>query len=345
MRQKITVSGGVAAFLLIFLLMLPNTNYPRRPTSSDPPGEADIDSLNVHRVGRALFEPMGAMDVRGDTLFMISYTDLVLFDISEPENPIPLAYYPTPGTPRDLTVGDGYAYVTMRKKGFTVMDRRDDYRWLSTYDPEAQTFRSVISGDVAYIVGKDSLHIVDVSDPSDVRLASKYACEEYFDVIGVTVVGDTCYVACKCGLRVLDAADPENPVELGSYDSSEFYIGVAVEDTLAYVLTSSALRVFDVGDLDDIREIGSVAIEYANVTEVRMYNTYLCVSSVWPGSTGGGIHIYDVTDPGNIEEISVIPMDDMLDYVVRGQYVYIANEYTLEIFDLSHTANPVEVGD
>ena len=190
-----------------------------------------LDSLNVRRVGRALFEPFGAAAVLDGIQFIMSYTDLVLYDVSDPNHPSVSAYYPMPGTARDLAVSEDYVFYINKELGFYVIDRNDGYKTLSSYDPDVRVYRSVISGDVAYLTCEDSLHIIDISNPHAIRLASKS------ENGNVAVREDTCFVVSSAyGLRIMYVGDPENPQEIGSYPDSVGFVRIAVSDTLAYVL-------------------------------------------------------------------------------------------------------------
>jgi hypothetical protein len=303
--------------LTAILLLL----FPGLSGAVDFPPSTVVDSSNVRRVGRALFEPFGATAAVGDTLFVVSYTDLVLIDVSVPSEPGVISYYPLPGEAEFVDVSGGYAYVSMREEGFFVLDRKDGYRPVSNYDPEVKVYRSHVSRDLAYLVCEDSLHVVDISDPSsDIELSSKYICEEYngFEVSGVWAEGDTCYVACRYGLKILDMTDPENPVEIGAYPHSRFNM-VVVSNDYAYPIDMNYLYVLDVSDPGDIREVGQFRASH-RIDGVGIYRGYVVLYKSSTEFVGGGLYFIDVSDPGDIREVSYVPAEDVEDFAFSELY-------------------------
>jgi hypothetical protein len=333
MRHRIVVVGFCLAVVLLIV-------FSGLSQSRESSWEVEIDSLNVRRVGRALFEPFGATWVMDGTYFVISYNDLVLFDVNDPSDPYPYEYHPLSGTPRDLWVDEGYVYITMSERGFAVLDREGEYRELSRYDPDVRVYRSVVSGDVAYLICGDSLHIVDVSDRSDIRLAGKYS-----PVSGVDVRDDICYAAITdYGLRVLEMSDPGNPEEIGEYYDPEGYFRVAVSESLAYGLDWKRLAVLDIGDLDVIEKIGEIDLDYSYTTQISLYDGYALITAWLPGGGQGGLHVIDVSSPEGMEEVSYVPMGNVIDLSVGGRYAYMSNEFGFKVVDLEDPENPVEVG-
>jgi len=329
-------------FLTVALLFL----FPSFSGADELATGTRVDSLNVRRVGRALFEPFGATAAVGDTLFVVSYTDLVLFEVSDPSEPRLVSYYPLPGEAEFVRVEGRYCYVSMREEGFFVLDRVEGYVVVSNYDPEVAVYRSYVSGDLAYLMCADSLHVVDISDPSGIELVSKYICEEYngFEVSGVWAEGDTCYVACRYGLKVLDMSDPENPVEIGAYPHSRFN-RVVTESDYAYLVDTIYLYILDISDPGDIREVGQyrVSDEY-NIDEIGLYGGYVAIMTSTSTYTGGGIHFIDVSEPGEIQEVSYVPAEYVEDFSFFGDYLYISYQDGIEVVDVSDPENPEEVG-
>jgi hypothetical protein len=140
--------------------------------------------------------------------------------------------------------------------------------------------------------------------------------------LGVAVSGIYVYVADgEAGLRVVDVSDPAHPVEIGFYDSGEFFQAVAISGSYVYVADGVVgLRVVDVSDP-------------AHPVEVGFYNT--------PGGAEGvavsgadayvvyadaGLHVVTVSDPAHPVEIGFYDSPGAAsDVAVSGEYVYVAD--------------------
>lgn len=137
---------------------------------------------------------------------------------------------------------------------------------LSGYDGAPGGLPMYVTNNVAYIGIGSHLHVVDVSNPSNlVDLASHvigtrptsvvFSTGDY-SIHDVQVVGNRAYVAAgKFGLHIVDVSNPAAPVLLGSFaddpareGSSRLIRAVRVVGNQAYVLGESALLVVDVSN-------------------------------------------------------------------------------------------------
>jgi hypothetical protein len=181
---------------------------------------------------------------------------LLVIDISNPANPVPVGRYDASGgqiccwQAWRVAVAGNYAYVVGSRYGETSLIT--DLQVIDVSDPAnpvrvggIDTGGSVtgvaVAGSHAYLGESrwegdeliSGLQVIDVSNPANpVRV-------DGFDtggsVTGVAVAGNHAYVASHAGLQAIDVTDSANPVRLGSYPTSGFDSAVAVAGDLIYV--------------------------------------------------------------------------------------------------------------
>lgn len=301
----------------------------------------------MRRVGRALFEPLGAFCVSSDTCYISSGEDLVVYDVRDELSPFFVTSRRLPATTvRDIASSGPFLYVTTYSGGFWILDKANDYAPLGTYLPEASMRGSFFEEGRAYLVCLDGLHIVDLSDPMKPQLLGRYSRDGGIGMPYVT--GDTCYATCSMyGLVILDVSDPSHILELDSLEIADYAYSMAMLDTLACVTGYHHLTVVDVSDLHDIVQVGRMELEYSSGTTLvplLIYSHYAMVT-VWGSSNvEGGFHFIDISDPSAMEEELHYPVDYLTDAAIVSPFIYTTNGEGMKIVDFSNPQEPREVG-
>jgi hypothetical protein len=203
--------------------------------------------------------------VDGERAYLAESKGLYIFDISDPESPTEIGFWPTPGG--DISVvaaGGGFAYAG---------------------------------------AGRNGLLVVDVSEPMTPTVTGVYTVDDY--IADVTLRGETVYLAAdEAGLHMVDVSDPVSPTLLGIYEGLDRPRDVAMSELgsgqlLAYLVGEhevdhewgDRLAVADVTDPANpgsvgfhemLTEVKSVAVAEAPSGEVYAY----------VGGGGGGLAIY-----------------------------------------------------
>jgi len=73
---------------------------------------------------------------------------------------------------------------------------------------------------ILYVPGRNKLHILDVSVPSEPSILSTYSCEQLHNSTGVSLEDKLLFVSAQEGLFVFDVADPHNPDLVGRFPVS-----------------------------------------------------------------------------------------------------------------------------
>jgi len=165
--------------------------------------------------------------------------------------------------------------------------------------------------DKLFIGGTRGMFIYDNTDPMKPVAIGKF--EHLFSCDPVVVDNDIAYITLRNGtpcrttvnqLDVVSVKDPKNPVLLKSYPMHNPH-GLSIQGTTLYVCDGNqGLKVLDVSNLEDIKTIGkdpSLRKAY-DVIALGAKNTLIVVGKE-------GIYQYNNSDPANMKQISVIPVE------------------------------------
>ena len=106
----------------------------------------------------------------------------------------------------------------------------------------------VVSGK-AYLIRDQTMSIVNVQTPGSPTLVGTFVAGSAFDALlsNVTVSGTIAYLTDYfLGLRIVNVASPASPTQLGTYPDPNPAHDVAVSGSLAYLAMSDALRIVDI---------------------------------------------------------------------------------------------------
>lgn len=257
---------------------------------------------------------------------------LRVINIVEPNHPIEVGFYDTPGRALDVFVADPYAYV-VDQNALLIVDVADPSspRRVGAYDPPSGVHIGVyVSGSYAYVLGP-GLRIVDVSDPRNPYLVGS-------DNTGgsdVFVSGQYAYLPYGDGLRVVDVADPTDPREVG-FCYGQPAESVYVSGSYAYLAGNNGFWVADVSDPTSPVEKGSYPVQSAYAVYVSGSYAYV--------ATNSALLVVDVSDPANPTEVGSYPLLFGSDVHLSGPYAYVTGGSTRGLFTLQYTGAPAEFG-
>lgn len=269
------------------------------------------------------------------------FDGLHIIDASNPAHPLDIGCFDIPRSQTfGLDVVGDYAYLA---------DWADGLRIIDVSDPSTPEFVSEIStpgligcvdvvGDYAYLGGKyEGFRIVDVSNPeSPVALGSVlldhadvYGDEQVFDVV---VILPYAYVTNYAGgLRIIDVSNPNAPFEIGFIDDMPLN-NVCISDTLAYASYGDGFHVISISDPTQpgfICEYRDSDLHYSRGIAIQGDYLFLATSST-------GLFIFDVSSPTAPVVTGYYDTGGFaLELEVIGDYTYLADTYTVSIFDHS----------
>lgn len=274
--------------------------------------------------------------VTGNLAYLAAYNQgLQTVDVSNPASPLLLD-----------TDTSAWAYALSLNATATrlcLVDVNDGVRLFSLTAPAnplllgslsflTSCFDVAISGSYAYVAGGNSgmLHIVDVTGGTPV-LTANYDDPSY--PMGLALAGNKLYGGSYYTVEVTNITNPTVPSLLGAFDSPGFVRSTALQGGYAYYACSAGLYVVDVSYLSRPRVVGRNQLNGLSSLAV---SGNLCIA------TGGGIRLFDVSNPAAPTLVSTIPSSAPVKVALSGSLAYVA-EFSggVRIFDVSVPASPV----
>jgi hypothetical protein len=277
--------------------------------------------------GCAAATTLDARDVAigGNRLYGVRDSRLDVFDITNPNYPVPLNSVPFCGTGRDVVLDGDYAYVAAREGGLSVIDVSipgSELR-VATLDLPGLAYGVVVEGNVAYIAAHTAgLVSVDISDPKNPVFLDAHNTPGLS--WGVAVAGDRAYVADDAsGVRVVDVGNPALMVPFGSVATLDLAFGLAVAGNRLYVADASAgVTVVDITDPSNPSVVAN--LNTPGVAERLTVNG----NTLRLADGAGGVHEIDITDPDNPALVQSRHADVALGVDTAGKVAYIADAPT-----------------
>jgi hypothetical protein len=314
-----------------------------------------------------------AIDAAGDYIYVTASATntLTIIDVSNPDHPRPINYTTSDlHEPIDVQVVGGLAFVASELNNRLVIVDVSDPSNLrsigSTNRLLAKPQAVHVVGNHAYVASygedqsglNDGLAIFDVSDPAE-PLNRDFA-DTYLDgTSDVFVAGDYAYATSQKNNRLVsfDISDPDNIVAKGYV--SDFLVApsaVHVRGSYAYVLGggSDNLVIYDIRDPNSMAYVDQSSTDLHQPRSLYLAGDVVYVAFAGdPGTDAlSGLAAFDVSDPADIQVLSVIDMSDSQPYPEKpvaiagnGRHVYVANEahHSVTIYDVNHLAAPAVV--
>ncbi len=281
----------------------------------DPAGpEVPIVPPTMRLLGQ-LGGAVNALAVQGNTAYAGVGPRLLVFDVTNPQQPALLGQTPAfADIVQDVAAAGTRIYVATGDSGLRIVDVSTPTRPVEVGAFATPGFASGVAtfGHYAAVADRQNgLLIVDVISPASPTLIGSLATPGLALDIAVTSgtsgAGPTLgLLAIGEGLAVVGLSDPANPVAEGFFDSPGFAESVAVADTLAYLADGdSGLQIVDFADPAHPAAVGSVNTPgYAIDVAVAGTESYVADGD-------GGLRIVDVSNPASPALSGVLDTHDL----------------------------------
>jgi len=323
----------------------------------------------------------------GEYLYVAdAYFGLRIIDISDPTDPVCIGEYADDNHPEAVEIYDNYAFVGIGPRGLRILDisNPEEPRQIRLVDINAWDLE--IRGEVLYVGGRDGLYSLDISNPArpeqlshahysavKISLQDSIACvsgrwNDGLNVIDISeperlrelsyftqedgsktvdVVGQYAYTSsARKGMHIMDISNPHEPQIAGFFEDPQAHRKVRIRDEFAYLTTwHSGLKIINIADPDSIFEAGRVIIRYSYGLNLQDTLAFITIDG---GDNYYGIHIIDISDPENPEDIYTA--DIRYNCMVASGNILFASEvewgsYGLRILDISDPSSPELIGD
>jgi hypothetical protein len=206
-------------------------------------------------------DPFWDLEIVGDYAYTATYSSARVVDLSDPTSPVEVGSLGRRAS--GFAVSDGHIFLASSDAKLIAMDISDpaspSYRGRASLPDSAR--KVAVADDYAYVtVLNGGVHIVDVSNPSQMAVVGVYQNGENFSDVAAS--GNHLLVADFDGLHIVDVTDPSAPVRVVLYDIDGSVSSVDVSGSLAY-LGVDPLTVVDFSDASYPIRVGSVNSDLA----------------------------------------------------------------------------------
>lgn len=266
-----------------------------------------------------------------------------VLDVSTLKAPKRIGGVDTPGFASSIVVLGNYAYVADGGAGLQIIDisSPENPYLVGALNTTGNASSLSVSGDYVYLVdGEKGLRIIDVRDPSAPFQAARLDTQDIAQSVAVS--GDFAFVANgKSGLLVVDVSNPMRPFSVRLLSTGGAAIAVAVSEGRAIVSTDARkVLLIDCKTPEESIVIGKLGtdglVKAISIAGNRMFLSAPLCSADNCIATYSLLHMVDISNPFSpmlIESLGVSGSASAL--LVRGDYVYVANDPGATIWDAS----------
>ena len=347
------INGSKVAMIKWFAILLLSTMLPFG--KSFQVRAQSIQSIqnnkNVSLVGRWTVGPCKAVNVSGNYAYIGYAGFLDILDISNPQKPVSVGRGAMTYPAEAIAISNNYAYVADGAGGLRIFDVQNpgQPKEVGHYDTGGDAADVAVSGGYAYVAEGENLLIIDVNNPVQPKEKGYYIAGN--TVEKVVVSAGYAYMTDQGHLLVIDVSDPVHPQKIGAeaYDTltqNSFMSDISVVNGYVYIAEDNSLDIIDVTDPGNPLQAGSYHLPPGNLPSYpvfyRVRNVTVSGNYAYT-SGGGGLGIFDVSDPGNIQEVGSYA-NGAGSLVVSGQYVYGVSDDGLSIIDVGNPNQPKATG-
>ncbi len=279
-----------------------------------------------------------AVAVRDNILFAGVGNWFIVYDVSDPANPVELFSQDTlvGGSVRDIVLSGDLALIPA-SAGLVILDVSSPVAPTLIGKENSESAGNVaVAGTTAYVTwGLHGFRTVDVSDPTHPAVLG--STQDVFWPQSVAVVGDHAVTVSFLGdLQVVDVSDPATPSMVSTLKVSANGLAVAAVGSLVLV-PADGLVVVDVGDPLAPQIVGRYDSPYLGATSVAVSGQNAFV--------GGGyynIEVIDFSSPAAPFRAGVLVGTGAQDLSVENNHLFAADTgWSLRSIDVSSHASPV----
>ena len=349
-------------------------------------GFAIVDIQNpAAPVVRSIVALESAYDVhaRGTHLFVADgYDGLVVFDVSDPDDPVELARKLTMAFVRAVALDGNICVTADSSSGITVFDISDPALpvELGNADTDGNAFRLALSDSTAFVACADGgVSAYDYSTPATPILLQNVPTNDY--ARGIAMAGSDLFVADNgAGLLILDGTDPAAMVEQGAYSGmtpGSLYVdkGYAVagsrwddEVRILKLFNGTALDLVSIFPEDPPLDMvvsgttmvlacgasGVMTLDVSDDSDVVILDTMTGTAAtrivasldrLYIMDAGAGVRIVDMSDPADMTTIDTLPAAWAADMVLCNGCLCLLDDATgdVHVYTLADPDAPVQL--
>jgi hypothetical protein len=295
---------------------------------------------NIEYVSSTLWHHIYKTEVSGNYAYCLFENGLMIYDITNPENPSIFSQLYLQDGATDLTIVGNYIYLAVATGGLEIVDISNPGQpeiigqWVGQYSAKTVS----VSGNYAFLAEMTDLKVIDISNPTNPQLIS--SCRLSGNGYKIAVQGNYAYLAENYyGLEIFDISDPSNPHIHGYYAAYELNMGIAVRGEYAY-LENDQLGLMIINISDPANPILTSTESSSFGENIALSGDYAFIPSF-----AGNLMIVNVADPQNPLHIGMYEsLGKCGDVAISGSLACLASENYFEVIDISDLVNPSLLG-
>jgi len=341
MRQLIIVACAVIVFCQV----------------TGPLGASAQSSGNIDKLGRCLYGDANEITVEGDFAYVAAGDAIVVYNVSNPRDPIFISDIYLPSTSWKSTmrmvVQDGFIYTANRENGLGIIDVQDPENpvKLAQYYPYV---RGVTKGiwvkepsfwDIHlvddYIIALDrynGIRIIDVSvktDPKDISYRRTGGWTE-----GLYVDNNFSYSTVGSSFHIINIKDKTDPFKISDLETRSWGKEIFVRNDTLYLIGGNYVSIADIQD----RKNPSIISELS--TQHFTNDGFLYDSFIFTTTSEHGLLIINVKNSSNPYLVTNYRTNSVLGGIhVANDIAYVAAGHEgLQILYVSDLRSPIQLG-
>lgn len=303
--------------------------WPFQPTIDATTNTTGNTARNITKNGRYAYVSDG-------------YAGIEILDLAEPDAPLVLGNFNTPGYVYQIQISGNYAYVADHSGDLRVLDISDP---LVPVEIAAVSIPGVVlglyvEGNYAYLgAGDNGFWVVDVTDPFTPAVMGDHSMSS---ARSISVVGKYAYVTDgNYGLVVLDITNPAGPFPAYTANGQGTAQDLEVSGNFVYISSAnSGLEVFDISDPTQPVFDGHLSVAG------QMRGLTVFGNRIFIANDAAGLCLIDISDPTDpvLEGIIDTP-GHAYDVIVDGNYAFVADYSGLLSIRISQNVPIIVRGD
>jgi len=304
-------------------------------------GSAHSSRIAYVDTGALSHEGGAGVATNGNLLFAVGGHGLVVFDISNPEDPKKLGSVIETGVIR--------ASKTHTK----------DYHEVARLAAEC-----VLVGDVLFVAGNKGLASFDVSNPAapEHKSTLNTGAISHSSDAALAVLGNLLYVAGGDGLAVINISDPTELKRVGDVIDTKALsmsggAAITITESIMYVAGGKGLAVFNIENPQAPTKVGET-IDTGALSDSQAGATLGLLGSVMYVLGGKGLAVFDLSDPLKPQRIGDVINTDTISWdgdvamefvgckdVQQRDTLVIAGGKGLRVFSIADPKQPQAIGE
>lgn len=329
MSSKLTVFGVTFALLVLGVF-----------------GEADAAVSNLSYRASILWSGPQSVVVSGQYAYVSYAYGMEIYDLSDPAQQVLVSRLPIPGTGHNLAFDGNTVYFAAGDGGLNIADVSDASApsILGHCQIDGDAVAVAVSGDYAFVAStSNGITVVDVADHNNPSAIAHIQMSG--SVYDVAIMGTYALVAnSDIGVQIIDIAAPATPSIIGAVPPLAGRTeAIAVSGTYAFIANYlGSLQVIDLADPEAPLTWGASTTSRAQDIVVTGNRAYIGNRR---GSDGGGLDIYDISNP---ESPILIGHSEMMTHpnrlAILGDYlVTLESDFVPFVQAVLDVSNPADV--